>query len=435
VPLLDEESALAPRRQQPGQAPRLDRDALLDPHLRDAVAGAEAEDEPLGQPLPRRQGLVTAHRTPPGFGESAVPLDRFQVDVAHTAQEARGARPEPEVFFGAPVDPVVGRPPPGPRVVGDLVMLVVSRSGGVDEAPVLLDHRIFRRQPLHSCRVPEATFVEGEGVGGKVVGFPLDHAPHRRVPGVGVKPGQAINEVGADVVEPRRPRGVEGTPSLPRRVQSAERREDPVVEALDAQADAVHPGSPIPGEALAGHAVRIALDGDLGSWLHGEASPEPSEDRRHRLGRGQRRRSAADEHAPDGDGPAPGRPGDQIDLPEQRREEPVHGSGRVRGRVERAIAASLDAEGQVEVDTEPLALRRPARHKGIDADVRHELTRCHRISSADGRDFVSWKGVGGGPSPSELMTGSDPGGASGANACRRSRTSRSGRPCPGSSRA
>src|SRR6266498_1900331 len=60
--VFQEEAALLPGVEESGQARRLERDPLLDPGSRDAVARAEAEDEPLGHPLPRRQGLVTPHR-------------------------------------------------------------------------------------------------------------------------------------------------------------------------------------------------------------------------------------------------------------------------------------------------------------------------------------------------------------------------------------
>src|SRR6266498_1494592 len=276
--LVDEQPLLLPRLEERGQASRLERDPLLDPRPRNAVSGAEAEDEPLGQPLPRRQRLVASHRKLRGFGESAVPLDRLHVDVAHVAQKAGRARSEPEVLFRAPVDLVVGRPPARPRVVGDLVVLVAGLSGRVDEAPVLVGHGVFPREPLDARRVPEAALVESERVGGEVVGLPLDQPAHRRLPGVRIEPRQPVDEVGADVVEARRPRGREGFPRLPGRVEPPEPREDPVVEALDTEADAAHPGPAVAGEALAGHALRVALDGDLGSRLHREADPEPLED-------------------------------------------------------------------------------------------------------------------------------------------------------------
>src|SRR6266542_1746388 len=59
ISLLEEQPLFLPRCEEPGQAPvGLERDALAEPGSRDAVRGAEPEDEALGQPLPLGQGLV-----------------------------------------------------------------------------------------------------------------------------------------------------------------------------------------------------------------------------------------------------------------------------------------------------------------------------------------------------------------------------------------
>src|SRR5262245_27603078 len=85
--LLDEQAILHPRVDEPALPPVAERDPLLDPGLRNAVARPEAQDEPFGQSLSRREGLVAPHREALVFAERAVPVDRLHVDVAHVAEE------------------------------------------------------------------------------------------------------------------------------------------------------------------------------------------------------------------------------------------------------------------------------------------------------------------------------------------------------------
>ena len=138
-----------------------------------AVAQPEAQDQALGQALARRQRLVGPDGKLPALDEGAVALDRLDVAVAHVAEEAGGARAEAEVLLGAPVDLVVGRAPSRAGVVGDLVVLEAGLRGQPREPRVLRgDSSSPGGSPVHAGRVPEAALVEGERVGGEVIGLP-----------------------------------------------------------------------------------------------------------------------------------------------------------------------------------------------------------------------------------------------------------------------
>src|SRR5262245_24757760 len=157
-----EEPALAPGREHVGEPAALERDALVEPRLGNAVGHAQAEDQALAQPLPLGERLVRGDRQHAGLQRRAVPLQRLRVRIPHRPEKATRTRPEPEVLLGAPVDLVVGGPAARPREVGDLVVLEAGVPGARDEPPVLRRHGVLRGQPGHRAGAPQAALVERE---------------------------------------------------------------------------------------------------------------------------------------------------------------------------------------------------------------------------------------------------------------------------------
>jgi hypothetical protein len=232
-------------------------------------------------------------------------------------------------------------------------VLEARLAGEAGEHPVLGGDRLLEWQLLHAGRVPEAALVQGEGIGRQVIRSPVEHFPHGTGPRVEVEPGQAVDQVDADVVEAGRPGRGEGGASLGGRVPPVEARQDGVIQALDAEADPGHPGAPIAGQAGGGDVVGVALHGDLGPGLEGEAGADPGEHGRHLLRVEQRGRTAAEEEAVERDAAGPRRGRGEVALAEQRGQEAIQAARGVGRRVERAVPAALDAEGQMHVGAEP----------------------------------------------------------------------------------
>ncbi len=296
---------------------------------------------------------MAREREAAAFDGCAVALHRLDVAVAHVAEEAARAWPEPQVLLPPPVALVVARAKAGARVVGDLVVLEARLRGRPRQRPVLRGDRLLGRQPAHAPRVPEAALVEGETVRGQVLRAPGDHLAHGGGPRIEVEAGQAVDQVHADVVRARLPRGREGGAGLRLGVAPVEARQDPVVEALHAEAHPGDPGPAIAGEALHGHVVRVALDRHLGARLHREAGAEVAEQGRHLVDREERGRAAAQEHGVEPHVPRPGGRVEQVPLGQECPEEAVLSPRAVRRGVERAVPAALDAERQVHVGAEP----------------------------------------------------------------------------------
>ncbi len=289
----------------------------------------------------------------PGLDEHGVALDRLHVGVPHLAEEAARARAEAEVLLPSPVALVVARAEAGARVVGDFVMLESGLRGRLREGPVLRGDRLFGREPRHAAGVPEAALVQGEAVGGEVIRAPRDHLAHGGGPRREVEAGQAVDQIHADVVRLRLPRGREGGAGLPGGVAPVQARQDRVVQALHAEAHAGDPGSAVAGDALRGHVVRVALDRHLGARLHREARANPVQQRRHLVDGEERGRAAAEEQGVEPDAARPGRGVEQVPLGQERGEEAILAPRGVRRGVERAVPAALDAERQVHVGPEP----------------------------------------------------------------------------------
>ena len=78
---------------------------------------------------------------------------------------------------------------------------------------------------------------------------------------------------------------LEGLSRLRRRMKTVEGGQDPVVEALDTEADPRHPRPPVSFQPLTAHALRIAFDGDLGPRGNAEPLAQSLENPRHGLRR------------------------------------------------------------------------------------------------------------------------------------------------------
>src|SRR5207244_10009037 len=208
----------------------------LEQRRRDAVGNPETEDQPLAQTLSLREVLERRDgKVAPGE-RLAVARRRLHVRVAHPADESTGAGPGGEILGRVPVNLIVARAKAAPRVVGDLVVLEAARRGGASEAPVLIDLCVLRRQPLDAGRAPEAAGVQGEAIGGEVVGLPVEHRLDGTSPAVEVEAGQAVHEVDAQVVAAGLPRRLERRAGAARVVEPTEPRRDRIVERLGAEA-------------------------------------------------------------------------------------------------------------------------------------------------------------------------------------------------------
>src|SRR5207244_6373614 len=256
----------------------------VEPRRRYAVGGPEPEDEARGEALARRELLEGVERQPTLLERVRVAGRGPHVRVADATDEAARARPGGEVLRRAPVDLVVARAEAGPRVVRDLVVLEAALRRAPREAPVLRHHRLFAWQTGHAGGAPQAPRVQREAVGGEVVGPPVEDRVDGAAPTLEVEPGEAVHQIHADVSDAGVACRLEGPSRAPPVVESAEPSKDRVVERLDAEAQAVHPGRAVRVEALARHALGVALDGDLRARGDGKTTPEARKDCRQ--GRG-----------------------------------------------------------------------------------------------------------------------------------------------------
>ena len=150
--------------------------------------------------------------------------------------------------------------------------------------------------------------------------LPVEHALDGSLPPVHVESGQPVHEIDAHVGEAGGARGVEGLAGRARRVQASQALQHRVVERLHAQADAGDAGPSVGGEGLHGHALGIALHGDLGAGGDGEARAQAVEDGGQLFGGEQRGGPAPEEEAVE---PDVGRP--------RRRAEQRRSRGSARG--------------------------------------------------------------------------------------------------------
>ena len=107
-------------------------------------------------------------------------------------------------------------------------MLVPRLAGETGEGPVLAGDLVLVRELGDAGGMPEAALVEGQGIGREVIWLPAEHVANRALPDRPVQAGKPVDEIGADIVEPRLPRGLECLMSLARRVEAIETRKDAV---------------------------------------------------------------------------------------------------------------------------------------------------------------------------------------------------------------
>ncbi len=211
-----------------------------------------------------------------------------------------------------------------------------------------------------------------------MIRLPGEGLGHRARPSRRVLARQAVNEVQAHVGEPGRPRRRERSPGIGRGVQAVEGRQHAVVQALDAQADPRHPGRAIAREALGGHALGIALHGDLRIRRDAETRPQRRENAGEVVGGKKGRRAAAEENGAEMDGGGPRRRPRQGDLGVEGAQEAGHRRRQIGSGVERAVAAALGAERHVHVGAEPGRSRRPRveRRYGSQLPSRLHRSQC-----------------------------------------------------------
>ena len=118
--------------------------------------------------------------------------------------------------------------------------------------------------------------------------------------------GTRVQEVDADVVEPRRARRAVGGLRIGRGVRASEPAQERVVQRLDAEREPCHPGRPERAEAIPVEPLGIGLERDLGVGREPEPVAGVGQDGGNRLGRQERRRAAPEEEAPAGTRPAHG---------------------------------------------------------------------------------------------------------------------------------
>ena len=226
--------------------------------------------------------------------------------------------------------------------------------------------------------------LDGEGVGGQVLGVEGDRRRQAGRPGGGVLARPAVDEVEVEGRHPRRPQGGHRRPDPAGVVDPAEGGQDPVVEALGAHRDPGHPG---PGQPV-GHGrvdrLRVGLDGHLGVGRERQQRPQPVQHPGQVARRQQGRGPAPDEHAGD-----------------RRRHRAEGGRGRrrlgqQRGRVrppqplhpgvgdEVAVVAAGQAERHVHVHPEQARVDQRRGHRGRggeDGRHRRQLSSVRRAAT------------------------------------------------------
>src|SRR5215467_2635315 len=291
----------------------------------------------------------------PGGDHGDVAVHRLYVAVPSATEIATGAWPQPEVLLGMPVDLVVPRAVPRPRVVRHLIVLVARLCRSLGETSVLGGDRLLRGDAGHAGGVPEAALVEGQRIGRKMVRIPAEHVLHGRIPCGQIEAGQAVDQIDANVGKPGGAGHLESCARLGRRVEAIESGQNAIVEALNTQ-------------AVAAHALGIALDGDLRACGDAKARAEPLEDPSHGLDGEERGRAPTQEYAAEIDDACPRGGSDQVHLSEEGGQEALHGARRIGRRVEGAVAAASGAEGDVQVRAEGPVARSPRAEVATDTN-------------------------------------------------------------------
>ncbi len=302
---------------------------LIEPLARHAVRQAQPEDEALrhhlarGQPLPALDAPLARERRGPPAGLGALR------PVPERAEGAVGAGAEPDVVRPVPVAEVVAGAPAGPREVRDLVPREARRRGALDQRVELGDLEILVGNPRGRAPAEGGGGLEREGVRGEVIRRPGERLVERPRPGGQVLAGARVEEVDADVLEPRRARRPVGVGRVGRGVRAPEAPEERVVERLDAERQARHPGGAERAQTVPIEPLGVGLERDLGVRREPEPGAGVGHHRRDGRGRQERRGAAAEEQ---GRRRHPARPGQRrVALRSRRGARPRTGRGGPRG--------------------------------------------------------------------------------------------------------
>jgi hypothetical protein len=106
----------------------------------------------------------------------------------------------------------------------------------------------------------------------------------------------AEHEIEIEILEARRARGFGGAQRRVAPVDAPERLQFFILEALNADGQAIDPGFPETPEVFLVHRAGIGLEGDLDILVERQARANPGQQTVNGLGREQARRAAADEN-------------------------------------------------------------------------------------------------------------------------------------------
>ncbi|MCW0416884.1 hypothetical protein NB689_002638 [Xanthomonas sacchari] len=254
-----------------------------------------------------------------------------------------------EIVAEGPVVEVVRAAVAGARVGADLVLRVAGlgqqRLAALLHVPgvVVLGHALRRSRGEHGVRFQ-----------GELVVAQVGRLQRQRLRDVALGLGQGllrqrVHQVQVDIGIAGVLRQLHRTLGLGAVVDAAQPLQGRVVEALDAEAQAIHPGRQVAVEAAMLGGAGVGLQGDLQARREAQPGAGRLQEAIDRLGRKQAGRTAAEEHAVDYAAP------DQRQVLVQVADQRIHiGVERQRAlgrmRIEIAVRAFAHAPGQVHVE-------------------------------------------------------------------------------------
>ena len=246
-------------------------------------------------------------------------------------------------------------------VVGDLVGRETRRRRHLLRQVVERARRVVvgQRERAVPFQPPEGrALLDGELIEREMVVGERQRLGQLGAPGVDGLAGPCVDQVeGASRHDALR--HGDRAPRLRRVVPAPEERERPVVERLHAERHPVHAGRAEVFEACCLGRGRVGLQGDLGIRREGPARRRPVDDRGRGLGRHQRGRAPAEEHA--GDLRLRQQRGKMVELAQQRAPPPRLIDALPDMAVEVAVGTLGEAERPVHIEGE--RLRRSRRRR------------------------------------------------------------------------
>ena len=174
------------------------------------------------------------------------------------------------------------------RVRGTIVVLLGGR-GQTPSARARPDGEMVAGRPGQALSL---WVVDRQGVGGEVIDGRLEGSLDGRPPGRHGLFRQVVEQVERAMLDAGSACRLDRLDDIRRLMSSTEPSQLAAVEALRAEADAVHTCRPEAGQIAPLGRPGVGLDGHLGGWREAEAPIDPLEQRRHVGGGQQRRRSA-----------------------------------------------------------------------------------------------------------------------------------------------